>query len=133
MSYRYKKKFPLEPTRRTLNDKNQLEYTKGDVLNVGNKTTNVVKNEGIRKFSDKLESDIFNQKQRPASRPRINPSNKSNVFNSMKNEDQFSKEIKDYTKERRIPKAEYDPTPYYTKLNAAQQKVAFDFGDHQFM
>ena len=133
MSYRYKKKFPLEPTRKLINDKNNLEYTSGDVLNIGNKTTNVVKNEGVKKLGNKLESDIFNQKKREPPRTRINPSNQSNVFNSMKNEEQFSKEIKNYTKERRIPKKEYDPTPYYNKLSPTEQKVCFDFGDHQFL
>ena len=133
MSYRYKKKFPLEPTRKLINNKNQLEYTQGDVLNIGDKTTNVVKNEGLKNLGFKLESDIFNQKQRVPPKTRINPSNQSNVFNSMKNEDQFSKEIKDYTKQRRIPKQEYDPTPYYNKLTASQKKACFDFGDHQFM
>ena len=92
-----------------------------------------MKNEGVKKFGNKLESDIFNQKQAPLPKTRVNPSNKSNVFAPMRNEDQFSKEIKDYTKERRIPKTEYDPTPYYTKLNAAQQKVCFVYGDHQFL
>ena len=133
MSYRYKKKFPLEPRRKLVNDKNNLEYTKGDILNIGNKTTNVVKKEGVKNLGDKLESDIFNQKKRPPPRTRINPSNQSNIFNSMKNEDQFSKEIKDYTKERRIPKKEYDPTPYYNKLTATQQKVCLDFGDQEFL
>ena len=133
MSYRYKKKFPLEPTRKVINNKNQLEYTQGDVLNIGNKTTNVVKNTGVKNLGYKLESDIFNQKKKLPPRPRINPSNQSNVFNPMKNEEQFSREIKDYTKQRRIPKKEYDPTPYYNNSTASQKKACFDFGDHQFL
>lgn len=133
MSYRYKKKFPIEPRRKLVNDKNQLEYTLGDVLNIGNKTTNVVKKEGVKNCGYKLESDIFNQKKAPAPRTRINPSNQSNIFNSMKNDDQFSKEIKDYTKQRRIQKKEYDPTPYYNKLTATEQKVCFDYGGHDFL
>ena len=60
MSFRYKKKFPLEPTRKLINDKIQLEYTKGNILNIGNKTTNVEKKEGVKNFGHKLESDIFN-------------------------------------------------------------------------
>ena len=99
MSFRYKKKFPIEPRRKLVNDKNNLEYTKGDVLNLGNKTTNVIKKEGVKSLGYKLESDIFNQKRKPAPRTRINPTTQSNIFNSMKNEDQFSKEIKDYTKQ----------------------------------
>ena len=54
MSYRYKKKFPLEPTRKLVNNKNQLEYTSGDILNIGNKTTNVVKHEGLKNLGNKL-------------------------------------------------------------------------------
>ena len=133
MSYRYKKKFPLEPTRKLVNNKNQLEYTQGDVLNIGNKTTNVVKKTGVKNLGFKLESDIFNQKKSLPPKTRINPSNQSNVFNPMKNEDQFSREIKDYTKQRRIPKKEYDPTPYYNNSTASQKKACFDFGDHQFL
>ena len=133
MSYRYKKKFPLEPTRKLVNNKNQLEYTQGDVLNIGNKTTNVVKHTGLKNLGFKLESDIFNQKKSLPPKTRINPSNQSNVFNPMKNEDQFSREIKDYTKQRRIPKKEYDPTPYYNNSTASQKKACFDFGDHQFL
>ena len=34
MSYRYKKKFPLEPTIKLLNKGNNLENTKADVLNI---------------------------------------------------------------------------------------------------
>ena len=130
MSYRYKKKFPLEPTRKLVNDKNNLEYTKGDVLNIGNKTTNVQKNVGVKRLGDKLESDIFNQKQRPLPRTRINPTNKSNVFNSMSNEDQYSRDIKDYTQQKRFPKVEYDPTPYYNRKTATEKKLHFFYGDH---
>ena len=131
MSYRYKKKFPLEPTRKLINDKNNLEYTSGDVLNIGNKTTNVEKKEGVKNFGHKLESDIFNTKQKPAPRTRINPSFQSNIFNT--NDDHFSREIKDYAKQKRVPKTEYDPTPYYNKLTATEQKMYFNYGDHQFL
>ncbi len=130
MSYRYKKKFPLEPTRKLVNNKNQLEYTSGDILNIGNKTTNVVKHEGLKNLGNKLESDIFNQKQRPLPRTRINPTNKSNIFNSDKNDDNFSREIKDYTQQKRFPKREYDPTPYYNKNSATEQKLNFFYGGH---
>ena len=133
MSFRYKKKFPIEPRRKLVNNKNNLEYTKGDVLNLGDKTTNVVKKEGVKSLGNKLESDIFNVKKNPAPRTRINPTNQSNVFNSMKNDNQFSKEIKDYTKQNRTAKKEYDPTPYYNKLTAKEQKLQFNFGDHQFL
>ena len=130
MSYRYKKKFPLEPTRKLVNNKNQLEYTSGDILNIGNKTTNVVKHEGLKNLGNKLESDIFNQKQRPLPRTRINPTNKFNIFNSDKNDDNFSREIKDYTQQKRFPKREYDPTPYYNKNSATEQKLNFFYGGH---
>ena len=131
MSFRYKKKFPLEPTRKLINDKIQLEYTKGNILNIGNKTTNVEKKEGVKNLGHKLESDIFNTKQKPAPRTRINPSFQSNIFNT--NDDHFSREIKDYAKQKRVPKTEYDPTPYYNKLTATEQKVYFNYGDHQFL
>ncbi len=130
MSYRYKKKFPLEPTRKLINDKNNLEYTSGDVLNIGNKTTNVPKNVGVKRLGDKLESDIFNQKQRPLPRTRVNPTNKSNVFNPMSNEEQYSRDIKDYTQQKRFPKVEYDPTPYYNRKTATEKKLNFFYGDH---
>ena len=131
MSFRYKKKFPLEPTRKLINDKIQLEYTKGNILNIVNKTTNVEKKEGVKNFGHKLESDIFNTKQKPAPRTRINPSFQSNIFNT--NDDHFSREIKDYAKQKRVPKTEYDPTPYYNKLTATEQKMYFNYGDHQFL
>ena len=50
-----------------------------------------------------------------------------NYFNDI------SKEIKEYTKQRRIPEKEYDPTPYYSKLNANQQKIKNAYSDHQFL
>ena len=130
MSYRYKKKFPLEPTRKIINNKNQLEYTSADILNIGNKTTNIVKKEGVKKFGNKLESDIFNQKQKPLPKTRINPTFKSNIFNPFQNDDHFSREIKDYAQQKRFPKCEYDPTPYYNKKTATEQKLNFLFGDH---
>ena len=133
MSFRYKKKFPIEPRRKLVNNKNNLEYTKGDILNLGDKTTNIVKKEGVKSLGNKLESDIFNVKKNPPPRTRINPTNQSNVFNSMKNDNQYSKELKDYTKQNRIAKKEYDPTPYYNKLTAKEQKLQFNFGDHQFL
>ncbi len=34
-------------------------YAKEDILKLGDKATNVVKNEDIRKFEDKLENDIY--------------------------------------------------------------------------
>ena len=133
MSYRYKKKFPLEPTRKILNNKNDFEFTNADVLNLGNKTTNNPKIIGKKIYDGKRDSDIFNTKGFDEPKVRVNPSNKSDVFNSMKNEDQFSKEIKDYTKTKRVPKQEYDPTPYYPKLTATEQKVQFCYSDHQFL
>ena len=134
MSFRYKKKFPLEPTRKLINHKNRLEYTQGDILNIGNKTTNVIKKEGVKNCGNKLESDIFNTKQNPAPRTRVNPSFQSNIFNfNSTQNDPFSKEIKDYARQKRVPKTEYDPTPYFNKLTATEQKVCYDYGDHQFL
>ena len=63
MSYNYKKKFPLKPTRKLLNNINQLEYTKADVLNIGENKNNVIKNRGIKKFDGSSDSDIFNLKK----------------------------------------------------------------------
>ena len=133
MSYRYKKKFPLEPTRKILNNTNQLEYTKADILNVGQNKNNVVKNQGVKKFNGAYESDIFNIKKNPQPKPRINPSYTSNIFSGAKNDNEFSKDIKEYTQKRRIPEKEYDPTPYYSKLSAGQQKNKFDFTGHEII
>ncbi len=133
MSYRYKKKFPLEPTRKLINNTNQLEYTKADVLNIGENKNNITKHEGVKKFNGANESDIFNLKPNPQFKPRINPSHTSNIFSGAKNENQFSKDIKEYTKQRRIPEKEYDPSPYYSKFNAREKKNQFVFSDHQFL
>ena len=133
MSYRYKKKFPLEPTMKRLNDANNLEYTKADILNVGYNKNNIIKPRGVKKFNGQNESDIFNLKKNPAPKIRINPSHTSNIFSGAIDNNQFSKDIKEYTKQRRIPEKNYDPTPYYTKLTASQQKVQFDYSDHQFL
>ena len=133
MSYRYKKKFPLEPTRKLLNNTNQLEYTKADILNIGNNKSNITKQGGVKKFEGTNASDIFNLKPNPIPKPRINPSHTSNIFTGARNDNQFSKEIKEYTKQRRIPEKEYDPTPYYSKLNANQQKIKNAYSDHQFL
>ena len=133
MSYRYKKKFPLETTIKLLNNTNQLEYTKADILNIGNNKNNIIKHEGIKMFNEKKESDIFNLKPNPQIKPRINPSNTSNIFSGAKNNNQFSKDIKEYTKQRRIPEKEYDPSPYYSKLTASEQKNKYVYSDHQFL
>ena len=100
MSYRYKKKFPLEPTIKLLNNTNQLEYTKADILNIGNNKNNIIKHEGIKMFNEKKESDIFNLKPNPQIKPRINPSHTSNIFSGAKNNNQFSKDIKEYYKSK---------------------------------
>ena len=130
MSFRYKKKFPIQPTRKLINDKNQLEYTQGDVLNLGNKTTNIVKKIGIKHVGNHTESDIFNQKKRAISpRMRVNPTNKkSSILNQINVG--AEKEIQEYTKEKRCPKKEYDPTPYYTNCSATEKKINFFYGSH---
>ena len=133
MSYNYKKKFPLKPTRKLLNNINQLEYTKADVLNIGENKNNVIKNRGVKKFDGSSDSDIFNLKKNPAPKTRINPSHTSNIFSGAIDNNQFSKDIKEYTKQRRIPEKNYDPTPYYSKLTAHQQKIQFNYSDHQFL
>ena len=81
----------------------------------------------------RLASDIFNLRPNPQPKTRINPSHTSNIFSGAKNDNQFSKDIKKYTEQRRIPEKEYDPTPYYSKLNAREQKAKFVFSDHQFI
>ncbi len=133
MSYRYKKKFPLEPTRKLINNINQLEYTKAHILNVGENKNNITKNYGVKKFNGTNSSDIFNLKPNPQPKQRINPSYTSNIFSGARNDNQFSKDIQEYTKQRRIPEKEYDPSPYYSKLNANQQKIKFVYSDHQFL
>ena len=87
----------------------------------------------MKKFEGTDSSDIFNLKPNPVPKPRINPSHKSNIFTGARNDNQFSEEIKEYTKQRRIPEKEYDPTPYYSKLNANQQKIKNVYSDHQFL
>ena len=47
MSYRYKKKFPLEPTKKIINKTNQLEYTQADILNIGQNKNNIIKQQGV--------------------------------------------------------------------------------------
>ena len=133
MSYRYKKKFPLEPTRKLINNTNQLEFTKAHILNVGENKNNIIKNNGVKIFNGTNSSDIFNLKPNPQPKQRINPSYKSNIFSGARNDNQFSKDIQEYTKQRRIPEKEYDPSPYYSKLNANQQKIKFVYSDHQFL
>ena len=133
MSYRYKKKFPLEPTRKLINNKNQLEFTKADVLNIGDNKNNITKTQGVKKFKGSDESDIFNLKPNPQIKPRINPSHTSNIFSGSTNDNQYSKDIKEYTKQRRIPEKVYDPSPYYSNLSANQQKIKYVYSDHQFL
>ena len=48
----------------------------------------------------------------------------------MSNEDQYSRDIKDYTQQKRFPKVEYDPTPYYNRKTATEKKLNFFYGDH---
>ena len=133
MSYRYKKKFPLEPTIKLLNKGDNLENTKADVLNIGYNKNNIIKPRGVKHFNGLNESDIFNLKKNPAPKTRINPSHTSNIFSGAIDNNQFSKDIKEYTKQRRIPEKNYDPTPYYSKLTAHQQKIQFNYSDHQFL
>ena len=59
MSYRYKKKFPLEPTKKIINKTNQLEYTQADILNIGQNKNNIIKQQGVKHFDGSNASDIF--------------------------------------------------------------------------
>ena len=133
MSYRYKKKITLEQTKKIINKTNQLEYTQADILNIGQNKNNIIKQQGVKHFDGSNASDIFNLRPNPQPKTSINPSHTSNIFSGAKNDNQFSKDIKKYTEQRRIPEKEYDPTPYYSKLNAREQKAKFVFSDHQFI
>ena len=131
MAYRYKKKFPLEPTRKLINDKNSIENTSSDIFNIGNKTYKE-KSEGVKHFPSQMQSDIFNQKQNPAPKTRVNPTNSSSVFNSMQNNEQYSKEIKEYSNNRRIPTTQYNPEPYYSATSAHEMKMNQLYGGDIF-
>ena len=122
MAYRYKKKFPLEPTRKLLNDKNSIENTTSDIFNIGKQTYND-KKEGVRHFPHQMDSDVFNQRQNPVPKTRVNPTNSSSVFNSMQNNEQYSKEIKEYSNDKRKPKEKYNPDPYYSRCSAFEKKM----------
>ena len=87
----------------------------------------------IKASTGEKVSGFSNLKKNPAPKIRINPSHTSNIFSGAIDNNQFSKDIKEYTKQRRIPEKNYDPTPYYTKLTASQQKVQFNYSDHQFL
>ena len=131
MAYRYKKKFPLEPTRRLINDKNSIENTTSDIFNIG-KQTYTDKKEGVRHFPHQMDSDVFNQKQNPAPKVRVNPTNSSSVFNSMQNNEQYSKEIKEYSNSRRTIEEKYNPDPYYSSSSAFEKKMLDLYGDDIF-
>ena len=77
-----------------------------------------------RKYNVKNhESDIFNLNSKSIDIPRKtnrNIPNKSTCFDSMKDNAQFAKEIKDYTSKNRGKKTEYKPENYYQDKDASE-------------
>ena len=120
-----------------------LESTKDDVFNIGkekriqrNLNYNEPKKEKATCASvekrkqnyDKIYgSDIFNSRkassiERRRGRQQIpNATNRSSCFDGMKNNDEYSQDLKYYTKQHRAEKKEYDPDKYVNKVTPQER------------
>lgn len=143
---------PIKPKMRL--NRSTLAVTKEEVFNVGHEKRihrNLGKNiqnkereENINHSSEKrrhfLErmygSDIFNQK-RPLSTERRkgkqyikNRTNESTFFEEMKNNDEYVKDLKHYTKLHRGPKKTYNPELYQDKTTARERYFQTYYGNN---
>ena len=120
-----------------------LESTKEDVFNIG-KERRIQRNfnnnepkkvqptcasvEKRKQNYDKIYgSDIFNSRkassiERRRGRQQIpNATNRSTCFDGMKNNDEYSNDLKYYTKQHRAEKKEYDPDKYVYKVTPQER------------
>ena len=120
-----------------------LESTKEDVFNIG-KERRIQRNfnnneprkvqptcasvEKRKQNYDKIYgSDIFNSRkassiERRRGRQQIpNATNRSTCFDGMKNNDEYSNDLKYYTKQHRAEKKEYDPDKYVNKVTPQER------------
>ena len=73
------------------------------------------------------QSDIFNlnnsvdSKKSPKIKKQRNIPNNSTCFDSMKDNAQFAKDIKEYTLQSRAKKTVYNPVKYYNEMSAYQR------------
>ena len=81
-----------------------------------------------KKYSSKYhQSDIFNlnnsfeEDKIPKIIKRKNIINNSTCFNSMKDNEQYAHDIKEYTQRSRCKKTEYDPKKYFNEISAHQR------------
>jgi len=103
------------------NIKTSLQKNQNDVI----QTINIKRPINNRKYNVRNhESDIFNLNKSfdAPRRNRLNRNlpNKSTCFDPMKNDAQFSKEIKEYTLKKRGKKTEYKPDKYYRDKDASE-------------
>lgn len=114
-----------------------LEKTSNDIFNTGKVSEKEIKPQksfkGIVKRQDDYNkiygSDIFCQNEEDKSKLKKsegvkkirNVSNFSNCFEGMKNNKEYVEEIKNYEKDRRAPKKEYNPEKYIHKESAAER------------
>ena len=103
-----------------LNDINSFSNTQNDIFHI----TETEKPLTSRKYNLKNHgSDIFNLHNKTFEEPKKsskNIKNKSTFFDSMKDNEQFANDIKEYASKNRGKKTEYKPDKYYHYENASE-------------
>ena len=121
------------PPARIRISQSSLSNTKNDIFNIGNKlikpslTKKSINRLGV--YSKLYGSDIFcqslpneNEKKRKEGVRKIrNANNFSTCFEFMKNNEEYKKNLKDYSKTHRAEKKEYNPDKYMLKESAAER------------
>ena len=114
-----------------------LEKTKDDIFNTlqENKVKKIKPLQKRTYIQNYLNTDIFNthldnsvKKSRQNKRININA---SSCFNGLLNNEEYKKELNDYTNEHRSKKKEYDADKYFNKISAVGRYYTEMYGDEK--
>ena len=119
------------PSVRTRVTQSSLANTKNDIFNTEQKPTksSLTKNsvDRLGVYSKIYGSDIFGQYQQEGKKKKEgvkklrNANNYSSCLESMKNNEEYKKNLKNYAKAHRAEKKEFDPDKYLAKESAAER------------
>ena len=118
------------PTVHTRVTQSSLANTKNDIFNTEQKPTNSLTKRSVDRlgvYSKIYGSDIFGQYQQEGKKKKEgvkklrNANNYSSCLESMKNNEEYKKNLKNYAKAHRAEKKEFDPDKYLAKESAAER------------
>ena len=118
------------PSTRVRITQTSLANTKNDIFNTDQKPATSLTKKGVDRlgvYSKIYGSDIFGQiqqtdkKKKEGVKKLRNANNYSSCLESMKNNEEYKKNLKNYAKAHRVEKKEFDPDKYIAKESAAER------------